>query len=160
MLNFAFLWILLSFPFGLSFIVILNRYHFNLCHPDSDGIFMQLYTNFRILLNMEPVSNFGLTNITGFIVTHYIFIALNSFLILNLLIAVFSDSVSFVNSNSETLLVIQKLSFAVSFADSFSQIIFRQFFKRNNKYFIQEGENTYLHVRVLSPMLKPAVSES
>ena len=109
---------------------------------------------------MEPVSDFGLTNITGFIVTHYIFIALNSFLILNLLIAVFSDSVSFVNSNSETLLVIQKLSFAVSFADSFSQIIFRQFFKRNNKYFIQEGENTYLHVRVLSPMLKPAVCES
>ena len=136
MLNFTFLWVLLSIPFRMCFTVIMTRYHMNLCHESYDGVFKAVYTNFKILLNMEPVSNFGLTNITGLAVTHFIFIAVNSFLLLNLLIAVFSDSISFVNDNAETLRVVQKLGFALSYSESFVSTIVRQFMKRKCKYFI------------------------
>jgi hypothetical protein len=151
LLNFVFLWLMLSAPFGLCFLFVLSRPHLGLCHANYDGLFNSLYTNFKIILNMEPVDNFGLSNTYGLAVTHVLFVGVNVLLLLNLLIAVFSDSIAFVNNHAEILQTVQKLSFSLAFSQTFASIAWSKFTKSKSKNLIYEKEKVFLHVRLLAP---------
>jgi hypothetical protein len=149
MLRFAFLWLMFYLPSYFSFSYVLNRHHLNLCTEGYDSMIKAFYTNFRIILNLQEF-NVSSESFVGYATAHMINIAINVFLLINLLIAVFSDSVSYVNRNYEALDLIQQLNFAIG-NEVFVKFLSKFFFKtRQESYFIKQNDRLYLHARVLS----------
>ena len=141
------LFFFVSFYFSLGF--ILNRHELNLCDPDFDDPFVAFYTIFKITLNMHK-SDIISGSYTGYAITHIVVVAVNAFLILNLLIAVYSDSTSYINRNLEVIDGVMNLSFALEQETVWKWMIDKFFQVRKLKYLCEHEGKLYVHIKKFS----------
>ena len=137
----------ISFYFSLGY--ILNRYDTNQCDPHFDKPSTALYTIFKMMFNMHNSDVISGSH-TGYAITHIIVVSVNSILLLNLLIAIYSDSTSYIHRNREVIEMVQMVSFAMANAHLWKYATDKFYKERKKKHFVEHDGKIYVHVRTFS----------
>ena len=110
LLRFAILFILFQIPFSMAFFVNLTSYGKDCArgHPGFDGIPQSLYGVFGLMLNTISIYSYDIDEWYTFAFLHILYLGMVPIMLINLLIALFSDSVSKVAPYQSHILTIQR----------------------------------------------------
>ena len=166
LLRFFILFLLILVPFAFSFHRIARDNQE--CDERFTSIPRSMYTTFTIMLNMVDFSNYP----RGYLVTnaliHLVFVFLVAILLVNFLIALFSQTVSDVREHCDAIIAIQKLSiyWALEFRLSWLLRKSRLYRKRMEKiFYVRDGRVYVTRVEVrcgkpLMPTIMPTRTEA
>ncbi len=145
--SFAIFLVLYMFPFGATIGRILSRGK-EICTPGFENNEQAFYSMFLIMNNMVNIRELSssldsLVDVYSLYLTHLLFIFLGALLMLNLLIALFSQSVSKIMEHKNIIINLQRLLIVVSFEWKLQfcfKIMKRRCFQhREGKLFISAG---------------------
>ena len=101
-------------PFSFIFPKFISRKEDGTCPDEFDSTISSFYTSFTVILNMVDFRSFDAPSKESLWLIHVFYILLIAILLLNFLIAIFSDSFKEVADNPEVLCTIQWLSIIAS----------------------------------------------
>ena len=144
LLRFIILFILILVPFAFSFHRIARDSQ--TCDERFKSIPLSMYTTFTVMLNMVNFANDpGGDFITNALI-HVVFVFLVAILLLNFLIALFSQTVSDITEHQDAIIAIQELSLFLNLEFRFSWLLKKCSFyrKRMEKIFYVRDGRVYV----------------
>ena len=98
------------------------------------------------MLNMVNLRDMDVTEAASLYLLHFIYVFMVSVLLLNFLIAIFSDSVNIVNENHDVIHDIQRLSIICTTEERVSWICRRLYWYFHRRYFIHRNGKVFITV--------------
>ncbi len=108
-LSFVLVTCIITTAFIFPFSYLANNFHESLCVEQFSGIIVSTYTLINAMFNVVNFSNVGIKDDIGLFIVHLSFIFLIVMLLLNLLIAIFSDAVSFVSKHKDIYWTVNRI---------------------------------------------------
>ncbi len=99
------------------------------------------------MLNMINLREIDITETSSLYLIHVIYVFIVSVLLLNFLIAIFSDSVNIVNENHDVIHDVQRLSIVHTVEQRALWLFRRLYFRFHRKHFLHKDGRVYLGVR-------------
>ena len=108
--RFAFVFVLFQMTFCLAFFMNLTSYGkvCDLGHPGFNGMFQSFYGMFGLMLNTLSVQSYKDVDTFSFAILHILYVFMVPIMLINLLIALFSDTVSTVAHYQSHILTFQR----------------------------------------------------
>ncbi len=110
LLQFGVLLALFITPYAFTFQMLLNDINPGKCISEFDNILHSYYTIFTAMLNMVNFTSFNTSNQLSLYILHITFVFMIPVLLMNLLIAVFSNSYAEITDHKDIVMTIQKMS--------------------------------------------------
>ena len=130
--SFSFIFILFFASYGFGFYILDNDHH--------GSFMMSLYDTFRIMLNMKDFSHAN----SAVQLLHVIFIFMIMYLLLNILIAIFTSSFEEIKKQKEIIMRLQSLAIAFGFEHFLPRFMSSLYDFRRRKYLVYEGEKIFI----------------
>ena len=148
-LRFFVLFLLILVPFAFSFHRIARDD--KQCSLQFMNIPISMYTTFTVMLNMVDFSTFPGHDFVASALIHLVFVFLVAILLVNFLIALFSQTVSNVTDHRETIIAIQEFAMSWTLEHRLSWLLMKCTFyrKRMEKiFFVRDGRVYVTRVEV------------
>ena len=163
--RFFIIFLLMLVPFAFSFHRI-ARDNQN-CDKRFETLPLSMYTTFTVMLNMVDFSNQPRGDFVTYALIHLVFVFLVAILLVNFLIALFSQTASEVREHRDAIIAIQELSMIWTLEFRFSWLLTKSelYRKRMEKtFFVKEGRVYVTRVEVrcgkpLTPGIVPRITE-
>lgn len=145
LLSFLLIFVLLWFPFLGPFTTIIQSVPDQGCQAGFESIHEIGYSLIKALFHSINFDEFIITDKLGLIVTHVLYMLICSMLLINLIIAIFSDSVANIVQHKDVFTVIQKICLVSQTSlPSPSSLISNYLWGNTKKYFRVENDKVYL----------------
>ena len=159
MVNFSAIMLIFILPFAFTFPKFVYKDVNGTCPEEYNSVISSFYTSFTVILNMNDfrsINTFSASAQESIWLIRVIYVTLVAILLLNFLIAVFSDSYTIVANNPEVLTTIQWLSVIATLDSRLPRCLRCILSSLKRKYFTYQNGRIYVKVLCLS-RLKPSV---
>lgn len=120
------------------------------CEKEFASITATLYSTFRTLINTLDFRSFLVQDPFTLMLAHISFVFTGSILLINLLIALFSSTVSWTENNRDLILCVQRLSMISLLELRLSYVADKLFRKYQSRFFVQEKGRIYIKADVVN----------
>ena len=114
------------------------------CVEEFTSLSTSLYSTFRIILHLIDFRKYDNTDVISLYTLHVIYVFVTAILFINLLIAVFSSTVSWVEEYKNVVLTIQRLYMVVATEIRLSKLCDKLFRRYTKQYFRVSNDRIYL----------------
>ena len=159
LVNFSAIMLIFILPFAFTFPKFVYKDVNGTCPEEYNFVISSFYTSFTVIFNMNDfrsVNTFSVSAQESLWLIHVIYVTLVAILLLNFLIAIFSDSYTIVANNPEVLTTIQWLSIIATLDLRLPRCLRCVLSSLKRKYFTYQNGRIYVKVLCLS-RLKPSV---
>ena len=145
-IKFMVLFIAFLIPFYVCFTRLVIQNIRGECPKGFQSYFQMAYSTFTILFNMVNFSQFDLDNPEGIYTFHIIFIFLTAILLLNLLIAIFTNTAGYVIQHKDIIQTVQNLSVIWPCEDRVASIIPGLVHRQHSQNFVYDIKKDSFYV--------------
>ena len=146
LIKFALIFVAFAYPYSETFARLVNQGKTDNCPEEFSDPLTSFYSTFTIMVNMVDFHSYDVEDKTVLYLLHAIYVFMVPILLLNFLVALFSNSVSHVQENKEVFRAIQWLSVLWLLEYRLGSITRKWKERCNDKYFLKEGDRLYVPV--------------
>ena len=146
LLKFSLIFVAFAYPYSETFARLVNQGKTDNCPQEFSNPMTSVYSTFTIMINMVNFHSYDVADKTALYLLHAIYVFMVSILLLNFLVALFSNSVSHVQENKEVFGAIQWLSVLWLMEYRLCSIMRKWKELSNERYFLKEGDHLYVPV--------------
>jgi len=144
MMNFLLVFIIILAPFSYIFHMMLNYYSDEGCIPQFSSQSRSFYTTITIILNMVDFTAFRLTSPALIYALHIIFVFTATFLLVNFLVALMSNSVNEISEHRDVIMLMQRLSVAMVMENRVGRFLKSYYSHRQHENFVCRDGRIYV----------------
>ena len=146
LMKFALIFVAFAYPYSETFARLVNQGKTDNCPQEFSDPMTSFYSTFTVMVNMVDFHSYDVADKTVLYLLHVIYVFTVPILLLNFLVALFSNSVSHVQENKDVFGAIQWLSVLLQLEYRLGCITRKWKERCNEKYFLKEGDRLYVPV--------------